>query len=256
MTHRFSVMRRPAAIILLFTLLSPGVHAVPLLNYAYPTDENGTLVGRSWTTVNVSIAGPDLDSFRFDWNGTNYSFYDDSLVLALNLNNNSQIGENDSYVVDASKYGNNGTVYGGASWNASGRFGGAVQFDGVDDNISIPALSGMDFGDHFALSAWVNVSHDEVKNLSAGVWHVCALLADGRAYCWGYNGLGQLGNGNTSSSVYPVPVLGGYSFSSISLGRTFSCGLVSNGSAYCWGENPYGQLGNGNKSNIDRKSVV
>ena len=66
---------------------------VPALNFTSPTEENGTTITRNWTQANISINEPNLDTFKFNWNGTNYSIYDDSLVLALNFNNNSAIGE-------------------------------------------------------------------------------------------------------------------------------------------------------------------
>jgi alpha-tubulin suppressor-like RCC1 family protein len=43
---------------------------------------------------------------------------------------------------------------------------------------------------------------------AVGRWHSCGLSAAGIAYCWGYNGLGQLGTGATSSAYEPVPVVG------------------------------------------------
>ena len=51
----------------------------------------------------------------YDWNGTNYTYYNDSLVLMFNFDNRSSLGENDTHVVDLSGYGNNGTVYGNAT---------------------------------------------------------------------------------------------------------------------------------------------
>ena len=93
-----------------------------------------------------------------------------------------------------------------------------------------------------------------VTNISAGVYtdasqyQTCA-VADGKAYCWGSNAYGQLGNGNTGTNTnYPVAVASGGVFSGkyISLvtpGTPFAC-AVANGRAYCWGRNDYGQLGN------------
>ena len=44
--------------------------------------------------------------------------------------------------------------------------------------------------------------------ITAGGNHTCAVLADATAACWGNNGLGKLGNGTTSDSNVPVPVVG------------------------------------------------
>ena len=44
-----------------------------------------------------------------------------------------------------------------------------------------------------------------VTAISAGRSNTCA-VAEGRAYCWGYNANGQLGNGFTTDSAIPVAV--------------------------------------------------
>jgi alpha-tubulin suppressor-like RCC1 family protein len=43
-------------------------------------------------------------------------------------------------------------------------------------------------------------------SLRAGAYHVCGLVADGSAYCWGNNDLGQLGDGSTRPSTKPTKV--------------------------------------------------
>jgi alpha-tubulin suppressor-like RCC1 family protein len=68
-----------------------------------------------------------------------------------------------------------------------------------------------------------------------------------RAYCWGRNDYGQLGNGNVGvDSDIPVSVAGGLQFQTVAAGLDHACGLTVAGAIYCWGSNQQGRLGNGN----------
>jgi len=78
--------------------------------------------------------------------------------------------------------------------------------------------------------------------VTTGGNHTCALTAAGAAYCWGYNGYGQLGDNSTTQSDAPVAVSGGHTFSSLSAGYTHTCGIEGT-ALYCWGNNGNGQLG-------------
>ena len=91
-----------------------------------------------------------------------------------------------------------------------------------------------------------------VTAITAGDYHTCA-VADGRAYCWGNNSAGQLGNNSTTDSRVPVAVdtsgvLAGRTVTAISAGDSHTC-AVADGRAYCWGYNDYGQLGNNSTTN-------
>ena len=81
--------------------------------------------------------------------------------------------------------------------------------------------------------------------VSPGGQHTCGLTPGGVAYCWGYGGNGQLGNGAIQSTTTPVAVTGGLAFATLGLGSWHSCGVTVAGVAYCWGENFFGKLGNG-----------
>ena len=83
-----------------------------------------------------------------------------------------------------------------------------------------------------------------------GSHYSCGLTADGVAYCWGRDHLGQLGDGGTSNnSILPVPVdtgpMGGVPFVSLAGGNGTACGLTVDGAAFCWGSDSSYQLGDG-----------
>ena len=93
------------------------------------------------------------------------------------------------------------------------------------------------------------------SSVSVGVNHVCALeRGSGAAFCWGANGLGQLGIGTTVTSVtnfVPNSQVGSFAFSSISSGDSETCGITTTQDLVCWGRN-FGAspvvVGNGFKS--------
>ena len=58
---------------------------------------------------------------------------------------------------DSSGNGNHGTVNGGAVWTATGKVGGALDFDGVDDYVDIGDI---DLTDAFTIAAWIKLSSD------------------------------------------------------------------------------------------------
>ena len=75
--------------------------------------------------------------------------------------------------------------------------------------------------------------------------HTCGLTSEGKAYCWGDGGIGQLGHGAFFPSSVPVAVQGGLTFRQLAAGDFYTCGLTTSGAAYCWGSGETGHLGNG-----------
>lgn len=83
-------------------------------------------------------------------------------------------------------------------------------------------------------------------NFSTGTDNTCAISAN-KAYCWGWNGVGTIGDGTNTDSSIPVAVTGVVStknISEVSVGDTHACAVATDGIAYCWGNNANGQLGN------------
>lgn len=86
----------------------------------------------------------------------------------------------------------------------------------------------------------------EFAQLDAGSLHTCGVTTtDRRAYCWGNNGAGELGNRTTVPSSIPVAVEGQRRFRHVSAGGSHTCGVTELDRAFCWGNNRSGQLGDG-----------
>lgn len=85
--------------------------------------------------------------------------------------------------------------------------------------------------------------HDFVA-LSSGIPR-CGLTAAGRAYCWGENEWGEVGDGTTESRPDPVAVDGDLIFAQLTAGSAHTCGVTTARDAYCWGWNYEGELGDG-----------
>jgi len=93
--------------------------------------------------------------------------------------------------------------------------------------------------------------------VAAASSHSCAVLSDGRAFCWGENCHGELGNpdvpagpsdcGDAERSLSPVPVVRGdqplAGVRAIQPGGLHTCALLADGTALCWGDDGNGQLG-------------
>jgi alpha-tubulin suppressor-like RCC1 family protein len=104
----------------------------------------------------------------------------------------------------------------------------------------------------------VSASSRTYKAISSGFDYACALTTAGKAYCWGDNRVGQLGNsdGTHADQDHSVAVDTDLQFKSITAGYSHACALTSAGVAYCWGVNINGQLGNGDTTSYDAPVLV
>lgn len=95
--------------------------------------------------------------------------------------------------------------------------------------------------------------------ISAGSVHTCVWQKPGTIKCWGGNGYGQLGYGDTAArgdgpnemgDNLPFVALGtGRTAKSVSALEYSTCAILDNDRVKCWGFNSEGQLGSGNSLN-------
>ncbi len=87
------------------------------------------------------------------------------------------------------------------------------------------------------------------RYIAAGASHTCAVNTADRAFCWGANNTGQLGNGKTALSRWPRAVSGGISVRRVRAGSVHTCAEGTDSRAWCWGNNSEGELGTGGTPN-------
>ena len=86
--------------------------------------------------------------------------------------------------------------------------------------------------------------------------HTCALTAAGKAYCWGQNDHGEVGDSLATKTHQhtPIAVATPLTFVSIHAGFFHTVALTASGEAYAWGQNTHGQLGDG--TTTERRTPV
>ena len=84
----------------------------------------------------------------------------------------------------------------------------------------------------------------DVKAVSARPYHTVAIKEGGALWAWGYNNNGQLGDGTTDNSSFPVQVMS--DVKAVSAGYLHTVALKEDGTVWAWGSNQFGQLGDGN----------
>lgn len=110
-------------------------------------------------------------------------------------------------------------------------------------------------GAHAAVT--IRVARVRFTSLSAGEFrHSCALAGEGRVFCWGENGLGQLGVAALAQSSSPIGPSPAPAFADVSAGGTFTCARTAGGEVECWGSGARGRLGNGTAATSATPSAV
>jgi hypothetical protein len=87
------------------------------------------------------------------------------------------------------------------------------------------------------------------RTVETNLYHTCGLsYPDSKAYCWGSNSQGELGDGTRTDRLTPVPVTRGLTFRQLAAGGRHTCGVTSDDFLFCWGLNNSGQVGDSSTS--------
>jgi alpha-tubulin suppressor-like RCC1 family protein len=111
------------------------------------------------------------------------------------------------------------------------------------------------------------------RGVSSAAFHSCGVTTDNRAYCWGGDQWGQVGDGAGSDTcglpgfllacrTRPTRVAGGHLFRQVDAGGGLgpgeggvggtdggrTCGVTTDNRAFCWGDGSHGQNGDGTQS--------
>ncbi len=134
--------------------------------------------------------------------------------------------------------------------NTSGALGqGSTTNAGDGAGTAMSALPAIDLGTGVIARA-----------IGAGNQFTCALLSDGKVKCWGENGYGQLGVGDTNDRGDGASEMGvnltaidfgtNKTATAIAVGSESVCAILNLGEVKCWGRNDDGELGQGNTNNL------
>lgn len=120
-------------------------------------------------------------------------------------------------------------------WNSSGQLG-----DGTTTASPVPV----------AVDQSGALAGKTIVAIVAGANHSLALCDDGSLFAWGSNSHGQLGTGDTTGTIVPVPsgtggALAGKFITAVSSGQFHTLALASDGTLAAWGSGSSGRLGHG-----------
>ncbi len=126
----------------------------PLINFVFPSPNNNTITGNLSVPYTINFTEKNLDKFDWEINGTNYTFYNQSLVLMLDFDNISDLGEVSGIIKDVSNYSKTGTLNGTTYLPnfAAGKYG-----------------LGLNLSDNSAWNQYARINADDALNLRDAV---------------------------------------------------------------------------------------
>ena len=231
----------------LAVVCAPMVGAAPGVSPGSGPPGGGTTVGGGMPAGFAAIAAGDSSGYGLDDGGTAWAWGDNGYGQ---LGDGTVTGAKNPVRVKAASgtlppftaiTAGTGSAYGldknGGIW-AWGNNGYGQLGDGTTTHAKNPVEVKADSGTLPVFTA-----------ITAGVYSGYALDKSGGIWAWGYNSVGQLGDGTTMQANNPVRVEAASGtlpvFAAITAGANSAYGLDKNGGVWAWGYNEHGRLGNG-----------
>lgn len=200
-----------------------------------------SVIGAVKTFCQICTADQGNYSLAIDKNGRIWSWGTNSV---------GELGDN-SLILKSTPVSVLGAVKTFCKIAASGNVSGAIDKNGRIWSWGINQFG--ELGDNTVVSKLTPVALSGATktfcSLSKGWNHTVALDLRGRAWSWGLNANGQLGDNTSTSRRTPISVLGAIkTFCKISSGQNYNLALTNRGRAWAWGSNVTGVFGNGQDS--------
>jgi alpha-tubulin suppressor-like RCC1 family protein len=185
---------------------------------------------------------------------------DTGTVMSWGLNTNGQLGDGTTTLRDeaVSVLTTSGPLTGITAVSAGGTHSVALATDGTVWSWGYNLYGQLGNGNNTQQTKAVQVLTSsgpltDVVAIAAGEQFTLALKSDGTVWSWGYNNVGQLGNGGTANQNRAAPT-GLSGVTSIAAGQLHALARKNDGTVWSWGYNLNGQLGDNTTAN--RTSAV
>ncbi|MBI2662239.1 LamG domain-containing protein [Candidatus Woesearchaeota archaeon] len=170
---------------------------LPTIQFGANTPANDANITVNSTLINITVSvDSPLTKFTWDWNGTNYTLYNNSLRLFYNFDNLSALGESSTVVLDLSNSSSNGTLTGKPVFT-TGVYNGAYIFNGTTDYIATNKLLSAFFRkQNYTISIWAKPTA-ALKPSNANVYNLPGIIGDSS----GYMGI-NIGNRSGTTGIW------------------------------------------------------